>query len=239
MQNNKDYILSIDTTSKDCVVSLYNGKQHFTKKETQLVNKSNKALELVEKLLRESRVALTQCSHIAFVSGPGSFTGIRIGAVIVQALSMAHQIPVISISRLELMAMKAYNKGSAIKIIVCLEALREAVFFGEYVFNENTKMMIAKTPDCLYKKEELVKITGNLSEDFHVVTDISDITKNISPHLKNIMSSNELDSDVVTLSQIANSKKGIGDVLKAGNAMPQYLKGPHINVPKFSRGSNT
>ena len=65
---------------------------------------------MVDDVLAEGGMALSQIDVIAFTAGPGSFTGIRIGFGVVQGLAFGAEIPVLPVSSLETLAQTAIRK---------------------------------------------------------------------------------------------------------------------------------
>ncbi len=76
-------------------------------------------------------------SGLAVVSGPGSFTGLRVGLAAIKALAEVLQKPLAAVSLLEAIASSAKTKG---KIIAALDAGRGEVYVGEYAVGERTVM---------------------------------------------------------------------------------------------------
>lgn len=76
----------------------------------------------VGELLAASGVELRKLAAIVAVNGPGSFTGVRVGLSAVKGLAEAARIPVVAVSRLEVLAAKAGLGFSA------LDAHRHEVF---------------------------------------------------------------------------------------------------------------
>jgi tRNA threonylcarbamoyladenosine biosynthesis protein TsaB len=64
----------------------------------------------------------------AVVSGPGSFTGLRIGLAVIKALADALGKPIAAVSLLEALA----GKGEQGRVVAALDAGRNEVFLGEY-----------------------------------------------------------------------------------------------------------
>ncbi len=62
-------------------------------------NENWKTLEHLEKFLKAQKVSLTEISKILVCSGPGSFTGTRVGATIAQGLGFSKDIPVAAIPK--------------------------------------------------------------------------------------------------------------------------------------------
>jgi tRNA threonylcarbamoyladenosine biosynthesis protein TsaB len=76
----------------------------------------------VGEVLEHAGVELREVGGIVAVSGPGSFTGVRVGVSAVKGLAEAARIPVVTVSRLEVLAAKAGVASSA------LDAHRHEVF---------------------------------------------------------------------------------------------------------------
>jgi tRNA threonylcarbamoyladenosine biosynthesis protein TsaB len=86
-------ILYIDTSVREEIkvgVEI-DGKMH-EKKAKNL--KSQETLPLIEKLLKEKKVRLNQINEIKVNTGPGSFTGLRVGVSIANSLGFTLKIPV-------------------------------------------------------------------------------------------------------------------------------------------------
>lgn len=85
--------LFIDTAKrKEIVVSLkINGKVH---KKTLKNGKAEKVLPLIEKALKEKNLTFKDLNAVEVNPGPGSFTGLRVGISIANALGFALKIPV-------------------------------------------------------------------------------------------------------------------------------------------------
>jgi tRNA threonylcarbamoyladenosine biosynthesis protein TsaB len=73
-------------------------------------------------LLAQAGISLREVGAIVAVNGPGSFTGVRVGLAAVKGLAEATQIPVLAVSRLEVLAAKAGVQAAA------LDAHRHEVF---------------------------------------------------------------------------------------------------------------
>lgn len=83
--------LYIDTSSNQkTIVRL--GKKQMTKKSS--VWKSQIVLPMIEKLLKAKGIKLEDITEIEVNPGPGSFTGLRVGVAIANALGYALKIPV-------------------------------------------------------------------------------------------------------------------------------------------------
>jgi tRNA threonylcarbamoyladenosine biosynthesis protein TsaB len=70
-------------------------------------NYSSTLVAAVGELLAGAGVQLGQLNAIVAVNGPGSFTGVRVGLAAVKGLAEPARIPVVAVSRLEVLAAKA------------------------------------------------------------------------------------------------------------------------------------
>ena len=83
-----------------------------------------------QRLLHANNVAHRDLSAYAVASGPGSFTGVRVGLTTVKAWSEAYGHPVAALSRLEVLA--SYTSSSAPFVAVFVDAQRQQIFAALY-----------------------------------------------------------------------------------------------------------
>jgi tRNA threonylcarbamoyladenosine biosynthesis protein TsaB len=80
-------------------------------------------------LLDKHRFSKADIGALAVVSGPGSFTGLRIGLAVIKALADALGKPIAAVSLLEALASQSQSQG---RVVSALDAGRNEVFLGEY-----------------------------------------------------------------------------------------------------------
>jgi tRNA threonylcarbamoyladenosine biosynthesis protein TsaB len=99
------YILSMDTSTTVCSVALHG--------DGQLVGQSSLYFEkshsgqlgpMIEQLVRAADLELRQLSAVALSSGPGSYTGLRIGTSMAKGICYSLGLPLIAVPTLEAMA---------------------------------------------------------------------------------------------------------------------------------------
>jgi tRNA threonylcarbamoyladenosine biosynthesis protein TsaB len=80
-------------------------------------------------LLERHNFSKADIGGFAVVSGPGSFTGLRIGLAVVKALADVLAKPIAAVSMLEAVASEAGSHG---RVIAALDGGRNEVFLGDY-----------------------------------------------------------------------------------------------------------
>lgn len=128
-------LLAIDTALSACSVALLaNGRLSVLREATPRQH-INCLLPMIDTLLRENAVQLRQLDALAFISGPGSFTGLRIGMGVIQGLAMGADLPVLPISTLQALAQEAIEKKSVSAdelIMPVIDARMDEVYWGLY-----------------------------------------------------------------------------------------------------------
>ena len=87
--------LYIDTSEINTAkVGVETGGKRFEKSFASRRLKSQTVLPLIESMLTENKLKLTDITGIFVATGPGSFTGLRVGATVANALGYLLRIPV-------------------------------------------------------------------------------------------------------------------------------------------------
>jgi tRNA threonylcarbamoyladenosine biosynthesis protein TsaB len=89
-------ILGIDTTGPEGAIVLFVKDREYTVRRSTLGH-AEWVLPWIQKLLKRSNESLKDLSAIVVLTGPGSFTGTRVGVTIANALSWALGVPVFGI----------------------------------------------------------------------------------------------------------------------------------------------
>lgn len=120
-------ILGVDTT-RDRLVAVLSDENKTYYKVSDEGNKkhTSKLLPVIDELLSENGFTLDDVEAFSAVTGPGSFTGIRVGVSTINALSFAKEKPVIDVTSFELVA---YDKGEGVVLIDAMHGN----FYGAFV----------------------------------------------------------------------------------------------------------
>ena len=145
-------ILAIDTSSPVCSVALAATGDVVTRQTPAERQAAQKLLPLIESLFTDHSITLANIDAIAVVTGPGSFTGMRIGVGVAQGLSFAANCPVIGVSSLALTAVAGQRKlePSITHWLVAEPARNGEVYFAAY-------NVVAKGQAELMGKEQVAR----------------------------------------------------------------------------------
>ena len=94
---------------------------------------SELVLPMLDEMLGEAGLTLTQLDGIAFSAGPGSFTGLRIACGVAQGLALGADLPVIGVGTLEALAQTQTQAAGDGKVIVALDARMGEIYHAAYI----------------------------------------------------------------------------------------------------------
>lgn len=132
-------ILCLETATTNCSVAVSVGGEvkAIREENNQKYSHAEKLHVFIEEVLAEAKIDKNQLDAIAVSKGPGSYTGLRIGVSAAKGLCFALDIPLLSISTLEILARQVDNKDCY--IIPLLDARRMEVYSA--VFNADKKQI--------------------------------------------------------------------------------------------------
>ncbi|GAA5347010.1 tRNA (adenosine(37)-N6)-threonylcarbamoyltransferase complex dimerization subunit type 1 TsaB [Planifilum fimeticola] len=136
-------ILAIDTSTLVMGVSLLDDDRVLGEVTTNLrKDHSVRLMPTVARLLEELRLSLSDLDLIAVASGPGSYTGVRIGVTTAKTMAWSRNLPLIGISSLAVLAMNGLRFDG--KIAPLFDARRDRVYTGLFQGSEAGEMRSVK-----------------------------------------------------------------------------------------------
>jgi len=249
-------VLAVETSSNACSASLLVYEQennqlfYFSKFEIAPQNHTELILPMLDQILAEAEISISDVDVLAFGRGPGSFTGVRIAASVIKAIAFAHDLPVVPVSSLAAMALYAYEAKKEQNVIVLTDARMKEVYLsmGTIVKSESAKsesnlLSIQVKEELLSPEEALVTVSSLLKENAnntYVATGNAwDIYQDKFTDLLNDRQLERLKDEYPNAKQIAYLgliKYLEDDVDNAISALPVYLRN---NVAKKSQVANT
>jgi tRNA threonylcarbamoyladenosine biosynthesis protein TsaB len=126
-------ILAVDTTTERGSVAVVEGAELLGELRLKLGSgrtHSERLMPGVDFLLRALDVPLDSIDGFAVATGPGSFTGLRIGISSIQGLALGQPRPCLGVGTLELLA--ARIRGRAAALAAVMDAWRDEVYAALY-----------------------------------------------------------------------------------------------------------
>jgi len=141
--------LAIDASTEACSVAVkvsddLANSQVYSCYELCPQSHSLRLLPMVDQVLNEAGLSLSQLDGLIFGQGPGSFTGVRIGVGVAQGLAFAANLPVVGVSTLQSMAQQAFINHQQTQVISAIDARMSEVYNGFYQLDEHNIMQ----PQC-------------------------------------------------------------------------------------------
>lgn len=142
-------LLHIETSTKVCSVAISeNGRLIDVLEESADQYIHGEALTIfIEKICKRNSLELSQLNGISVTGGPGSYTGLRIGASTAKGLCYALKLPLISVDSLSSIAYLAQKKYPNMNICAMIDARRMEVF--STIYNSALKVIKPLSADVL------------------------------------------------------------------------------------------
>src|SRR5579884_2256809 len=130
-------LLVTDTSGKNGSVALARAGEDTGSSEVQVIDAiplaggtfSAQLVPQISGLLEKHGLRKADIGVFIVISGPGSFTGLRVGLAAIKALAEILQKPIVAVPLLEVVALAAHSEGN---VVAALDAGRGEVYLGEY-----------------------------------------------------------------------------------------------------------
>lgn len=176
-------LLAIETSDSSCGACVYfNEEKYFSSKLILKHSHAEKLFEIIGSVLNLALITQTDLKSIAVSSGPGSFTGLRIGMSAAKGIAQALSIPIIPVPTFEALAYQISRiLPDKFLFIIANKVGRDELYFAKfqimgnnYIFKEELKIVPLLEFSSLVKD---VPVFGNVVT---LDTDINIDVKNIS-----------------------------------------------------------
>ena len=220
-----NYILNIETSTKNCSVSIAKEGKTLVCKEIaeEGYSHAERLHVFIEESIKEVGITYKDLLAIAVSQGPGSYTGLRIGVSAAKGLCYALGIPLIAVDTLQALAAQA--KVDSGLIVPMLDARRMEVYseiFSVKLESERAIQAEVITEDSFQEFDETLYFVGDCAEKCKTV-----LTKPNFVFLENIKfpSANEM-------SALSYQKYLKNDFVDVGYFEPYDLKDFMITTSK-------
>ena len=152
-------ILHIETSSRNCSVAISDGEELLCLCEEVSENyKQSESLHtFVEWALEGAEISLKEIEAVSLGKGPGSYTGLRIGAASAKGFCYGLKVPLIAVNSLETMTEPFLSQNYDV-IIPLIDARRMEVYCA--IFDGNSGEMISETEAKILDEQSFTELEG-------------------------------------------------------------------------------
>ena len=152
-------ILHLETSSRNCSVAISEGESLLCLCEeiSESYKQSESLHKFVEWALEGAEISLQDLDAVSVGKGPGSYTGLRIGAASAKGFCFGLNIPLIGVNSMETMVEPFLNQGFEV-IIPLIDARRMEVYTAVYD-GENGKEL-SETESLILDERAFSRFTG-------------------------------------------------------------------------------
>lgn len=122
-------LLAFETSTEACSVAVWNDGALTERFEIAPRRHAELALPWAQALLDEAGLVRAQLDAVAVARGPGAFTGVRLGIALAQGIALALDLPMLPVSTLAALAMRAGGPG---RILAAIDARMGEVYAGAF-----------------------------------------------------------------------------------------------------------
>ncbi len=136
-----NYLLSLETATEVCAVALHGDGQLVGAQQYHLTNSHSELLpQIIKDLIDHCGIKLQDLKALAISSGPGSYTGLRIGTSTLKGMAYAMNVPLIAVETLDAMneSVRPYLPAGTLSCPM-IDARRMEVYTAIYASSEKIK----------------------------------------------------------------------------------------------------
>jgi len=214
-------ILALDSTAKVASVALCEDEQLLGELTLNNGNThSQTLLPMVEFLLDKFGLSPKDIDLFAVAAGPGSFTGVRIGAATVKGLAFGREVPCAGVSTLEALAYNLCDQDGLICPV--MNARRQQVYTA--LFRAKNGMLERLMPDSAIAIAELDERLSLYIEPVHLVGDGYDVTIPLLTHEVIATSERYRHQSAYSVAQVARKMHAASEICTDVTLSPIYLR---------------
>jgi len=169
MRTHATLLLAIDSSTRSVGLALYDGAQVLN--ETVWTSQDYHTVELapaVSLALQRLGVTASALAALGVATGPGSFTGLRVGLALAKGLAMARGLPLVGIPTLDILA--AAQPPMEMPLVATLRAGRGRLAVGWYrsiagAWQSTQKVEVLTLEELIRKVLEPTSVCGELSKE--------------------------------------------------------------------------
>lgn len=125
-------ILAIDTALDACAAAVLDTSAGIVAQESQAMKRGHAEalMPLIARVMKTSGIAFTALDRIAVTTGPGSFTGLRVGLSAARGIALAAGKPVVGVTTLTAFAAPVISESDKPHpVVAAIDARHDHVYF--------------------------------------------------------------------------------------------------------------
>lgn len=148
-------LLAFETATEACSVAIWRGGEVLERFEVAPRRHAELALPWAGELLAEAGLVRAQLDAVAVGRGPGAFTGVRLGIALAQGIALALDLPMLPVSTLAALAMRAGGDGP---VLAAIDARMGEVYLGRFEVAQGRVVALGR--ECV-ARPEAVEVPGD------------------------------------------------------------------------------
>ena len=133
-------ILAIETSTDACSVALTTHGETAVEHSVAPQQHAKLLLPMIDRLMAKAELTPSALDAVAYGTGPGSFTGVRIAAAATQGIAFAANVPTVGVSSLHALAQSVWRLSGATHVVAAIDARMAEVYWGAYAINDMNVM---------------------------------------------------------------------------------------------------
>ena len=227
--------LAFDSTAKAASVAVCDGDELLALYNIDNgLTQSELLLPMAENMLKSLKLTFDDVNLLACAVGPGSFTGVRIGVALVKGIAFGKNIPCVSVSTLDELAVNLEGLDGI--IVPVMDARRQQVYTATYKGEGGSLNKL--TPDRAIAISELAEELKCYTEPIYLVGDGYDVAKrglmaagvNVKNTPKLLITEN-----AYSVARVAIRKYENGEATSDLEIAPTYLRMPQAERERLER----
>ena len=219
----RQVILNIETSSKNCSICLSSKGNLVTSfdLEDEAYRHSELLTSSIQNILSQNNLDVSDLSAVSVGIGPGSFTGLRIGLSVAKGLCYPHNIDLIGISSLKIIANSVIKENK--NIISLIKDKGQHYYISKY---SNDLKEVVEPKIKLIDRDYIYNI---LDDDSVIVVNTNESNKLISELVNEeiqVFKRTISSIDMISLSHKSLEEKKFEDI---AYIEPMYVKKPYVN----------
>jgi tRNA threonylcarbamoyladenosine biosynthesis protein TsaB len=216
-------LLAIDTTEAACSAALLIDGQVNETFDIVPRRHSELILPMIDGLLHDAGMTPADLDVLAFARGPGSFTGVRIAAAVIQGIATATGLRVVPVSSLLALAQGAIREHGVTKVLAGFDARMKEVYWAVCEADQDGRArLIDEEIVCAPESVPL----PNGTDWYGLGSAWAGYPDALAARLKGSLSGCDANAMVHAqdVARLAAAEFAAGNAVKAEQALPVYLR---------------